>query len=104
MGCSWKKVSSFSRSQGTGPESATVVLEMAFVRCFWLRPECGIRSRRCRTDAIDTGSRPSGSSCWGSQVECTLVHAPVSVPCSMHRAAPGRTVGAGNCGTRRKWM
>eukprot|EP00972_Heterocapsa_arctica_P001505 218096-Heterocapsa_arctica.AAC.1 len=22
----------------------------------------------------------------------------------MHPAAPGRTVGCGNCGTRRKWM
>eukprot|EP00972_Heterocapsa_arctica_P067469 9957600-Heterocapsa_arctica.AAC.1 len=53
---------------------------------------------------MGTGSSPSGAGDSGSQVECTLVHAPVSVPCSMQPAAAGRTMGAGNCGTRRKWI
>eukprot|EP00972_Heterocapsa_arctica_P083991 12373698-Heterocapsa_arctica.AAC.1 len=59
MGWPWLKVRSLSRSQGTGPESATEVPERVSVRYLWLRPESGMLSRRCRTAAIDTGSMPS---------------------------------------------
>eukprot|EP00972_Heterocapsa_arctica_P025992 3826504-Heterocapsa_arctica.AAC.1 len=72
MGWPWLKESSLSSSQGTGPASATEVLEIVFLRYPWLRCESGIWSRRCRTLAIGTGSSPCSSGRSGSQMECTL--------------------------------